>query len=119
MKQVAILLASAVVLGLLVWVCFFPPPKLPDHALGDEKCDICGEPVVYRLWMERRYLVGEYCRAHRWFGMVHAAPTDTVTKILLGAALFGIVYSTTSLLGRSGQRTPDSGHEIDAHTPEP
>jgi len=110
-KQIVILLVSAAAIGLLVWVCFFPPPNLPDYVIGDGKCDICGKPAVYSLRLERRYLVGEYCRTHRWFGMVHGAPWNTVTKILLGAAVFGVVYSVTTLLGGSKGQEPDDGLE--------
>ena len=104
MKAVAILLVSVVVIGLILWVCFFPPPKLPDYVIGDEKCDICGEEAVYSLRMEGRYLLGEYCRTHRWFGMVHAPPWNTVTKVFVSTAAFGVVYSALSLLGGTQKR---------------
>jgi hypothetical protein len=110
-KRVAILLVSVAAIGLLVWLCFFPPPKLPDHVMGDEKCDICGEPAVYSLMLEGRYLVGEYCRTHRWFGMVHGAPWNTVTKVLLGAAVFGVIYAVTSRPSKPKPQEPDDDYE--------
>ena len=64
--------------------------------------------------MEKRYLVGEYCRTHRWFGIVHGAPWNTVTKILLGAGVFGVIYSVTSLLSRPKQHTQDTESETDS-----
>jgi hypothetical protein len=116
-KRVAILLVSVVVIGLTVWVCFFPPPKLSNHVIGDEKCDICGEPAVYTLKMEGRYLVGDYCRIHRWYGMVHGSPWNTLTKVVLGAAVFGVIYAVTSLLGRKERVPTDddqtNGDQID------
>jgi hypothetical protein len=112
-KQVAILLVSVVVLGLLVWVCFFPPPKLSDYTIGDEKCDICAQTAVYGLRLEGRYLVGEYCRAHRWFGMVHAGPTGTLAKVLLGATAFGIIYSVLSLLAGTRDQDLDPNDELE------
>jgi len=112
-KRVAILLVSVAAIGLIVWLWFFPPPNLPDYVIGDEKCDICGKPAVYSLWLERRYLVGEYCDTHRWFGVVHGAPWNTVTKILLGAAVFGVIYSVTSLLGGIKRQEPDNGDQTD------
>jgi hypothetical protein len=112
-KRVAILLVSVAVIGLTVWVCFFPPPKMPDHVIGDVKCDICARPAVYSLLLEGNYLVGEYCQAHRWFGMVHAEPFSTVTKVLLGAAVFGIIYSVTSLLSQAKQHTQDDDDQTE------
>jgi len=111
-KQVAVLLGSVVVIGLILWVCFFPPPKMPDYVIGDVTCDICGKPAVYTLRMEGRYLVGEYCHSHRWFGMVHAGPMSTVTKVFLGAAVFGAIYSVLSLLG--GTQKQDQEESLEA-----
>lgn len=116
MKQVAILLVSLATLGLIVWLAFFPPSKMPDHVIGDEQCDICGEPAVYSLRLERRYLVGEYCRTHRWFGMVHGAPWNTATKILLGAAVFGVIYSATSPRAGSKRQGSDDGIDTGSST---
>ena len=113
MKRVAILLVSVAAIGLLVWLCFFPPSNMPDYAIGDEKCDICGEPAVYSLWLEKRYLVGEYCHTHRWFGMVHGVPWNTVTKVLLGAAVFGVIYAVTSRPSRRKRQEPDDSYETD------
>jgi hypothetical protein len=115
-KRVAILLVSLAAIGLIVWLCFFPPAKMPDYVIGDEKCDICGQPAVYSLRIEQRYLVGEYCRTHRWFGIVHGAPWNTVTKILLGAAVFGVIYAVTSTRSRSKEHTQedDDDHEADS-----
>jgi hypothetical protein len=114
-KRVAILLVSVAVIGLTVWVCFFPPPKMPDHVIGDGKCDICAQPAVYILLLEGHYLIGEYCQAHRWFGMVHADPFSTGTKVLLGAAVFGVIYSVTSLLSGTKQQRQDNGDQTDEH----
>jgi hypothetical protein len=116
-KTVAILLVSVVVIGLILWVCFFPPPRMPDYVIGDEKCDLCGEQAVYSLRMEGRYLLGEYCRTHRWFGMVHASPWSTVTKVLLGAAVFGVIYSVLSLLPGPRKQGPDGGLETGDRAP--
>ena len=117
MKSVAILLASLIVIGLILWVYFLPPPKMPEYVIGDDQCDICGEQAVYSLRMEGRYLLGEYCRTHRWFGMVQADPMNTVTTVTLCAAVFGVIYSVLSLLGGTKQQGQDTGLETDSRRP--
>ena len=117
MKQIAVLLVSLAIIGIIVRLCFLPPPNLPGYVIGDKKCDICGEPAVYTLLIEGRYLAGEYCRTHRWFGLVHGAPWNTMTKILLGAALFGVIYSVTALLSGAKQPSQADDREFDERAP--
>jgi hypothetical protein len=106
-----ILLASLAVIAFVVQFCFLPPRRMAGYRLGDDKCDVCGAPAVYDLIVERRYLYGEFCRAHRWMGMVNAAPMNTIMKILLGGAAFGTVYAVLALLGKTGQRAEQEAEE--------
>jgi hypothetical protein len=109
-KRVAVLLVSLIVIGLILWYCLLPPRRMPDYAIGDEKCDLCGEPSVYRLWIEDHYLAGEYCRTHRWIGVINSDPINKLMNVLLGAAVFGAITSALSLLSRVNRR-PDRGLE--------
>lgn len=113
MKQVAVLLVSLVAIGLILWYCLLPPRRMPGYVLGDDRCDLCGRPAVYRTWIEDRYLTGEYCRVHRWIGTINAEPMSRVMKVLLGAAVFGVVYAVLGLLGGTGQQEPGNGFESD------
>ncbi len=101
MKSVAVLMVSAVVIGLVVRYCFLPPRRMPDYVLGDDKCDMCGEQATYRLTVEGRYLKGEYCDAHRWMGVINSDPMSKVVKVVLGASVFGVIYAVLSLLAGS------------------
>ena len=106
-KSVAILVVSVAVIGFVVKYCLLPPRRMADYVLGDGKCDLCGERAVYELIVAGRYLGGEYCAHHRWMGVINSEPMSKVTKILLGAAVFGIIYVILSFL--AGQdRGPDS-----------
>ena len=112
MKPVAILLVSVVLIAVILWVCFLPPRTMPDYVIGDDKCDLCGEPAVYRVWIEGRYLKTEYCRAHRWMGIVNSEPMNRVMNVFLGAGVFGVIYSILSLLKSKQQRELDDGTGI-------
>ena len=86
---------------------------MPNYVIGDDKCDLCGEKAVYRLWIEKRYLKNEYCRAHRWIGIINADPMSKVMNALFGAAVFGVIYAVLSLLARTKRRGLDDSFEID------
>jgi hypothetical protein len=109
MKSVAILLVSLVVIGLILWYCLLPPRRMPGYVLGDDKCDLCGRPAVYRVWIQDRYLAGEYCRIHRWIGFINADPMSKVMNVFLGAAVFGAIYAVLSLLAGKKQQGQDVG----------
>ena len=105
--SVVILVVSVAVIGFVVKYCFLPPRRMADYVLGDGKCDLCGERAVYELIVAGRYLGGEYCAHHQWMGVINSESMSTVIKIILGAAVFGIIYVVVSFLG--GQdREPDS-----------
>ena len=97
-KSVAILIVSVAVIGLVVRYCFLPPRRMAGYVLGDGKCDLCGEPSVYTLIVADHYIGGEYCSRHRWLGVIHSDPMSKVIKVLLGAAVFGVVYAVVSTL---------------------
>jgi hypothetical protein len=112
-KYVAVLLVCLVLIGLIVRYCFLPPDRMPDYVLGDGKCDVCGERAVYALWIEDRYLGGEYCSTHRLIGIVNSDPMSKGIKVLLGASVFGVIYSVVSLLAGSKQQKLNSGFDSD------
>jgi hypothetical protein len=112
-KSVAVLLVSVVVIGLIVKYCLLPLDRMPDYVLGDDRCDLCGQRAVYKLLVEDRYLVGEYCSTHRWIGIINSDPLSKLIKVLLGAAVFGVIHSAVSLLAKSRRPTPDDGFDVD------
>ena len=111
-----VLLASLAAIAFVVQFCFLPPRRMAGYRLGDDRCDVCGAPAVYDLIIEHRYLQGEFCRAHRWMGMLNAAPLNTVMKILLGGAAFGAVYAVLALLGKTGQRAENEAEAEEEET---
>jgi hypothetical protein len=106
-KSIAILLLSLAVVGLVLWICLWPPKPTGEYVIGDDKCDFCGQPAVYRLWLQDRFLQGEYCRRHRWIGMANADPWRKGLYALLAAGVFGVIHSVLSILGRTRQRPQD------------
>jgi hypothetical protein len=106
-----ILLVSLAVIAFVVQFCLLPPRRMEGYRLGDDKCDVCGEPAVYDLIIERRFLHGEFCRTHRWMGVVNAGPMTTVMKVLLGGAAFGVVYAVLALLGKTGRQAEGERQE--------
>jgi hypothetical protein len=114
-KSVAILVVSIAVIGFVVKYCFLPPRRMADYVLGDGKCDLCGERAVYELIVADRYLGGEYCARHRWMGVINSEPMSKGIKVLLGAAVFGVIYAVVSIL--AGQdRELDSDVADDSYT---
>jgi RsiW-degrading membrane proteinase PrsW (M82 family) len=100
-KLVSVFIVSVVVIAVIMVYCFMPPRRMPGFVLGDGLCDLDGHPATYRLISEGRYLKGEYCDAHRWIGFINSDPMRKVTRILLGAAVFGVVYSVSSFLSNA------------------
>ena len=107
-KSVAILIVSVAVIGLIVRYCLLPPRRMAGYVLGDGKCDLCGEQAVYTRIVADHYIGGEYCIRHRWMGVINSDPMSKVIKVLLGAAVFGIVYASISALsGRDRELDSD------------
>ena len=107
-KSIAILLLSLAVIGLVLRLCLWPPQPTGEYVIGDDKCDLCGEPAVYRRWLQNRFLLGEYCRKHRWIGMANADPWRKGMYVLLAAGAFGVIHSLLALLGRAKPHQPDA-----------
>jgi hypothetical protein len=99
-KSIAILLLSLAAIGLVLRLCLWPPKPADEYVIGDDKCDFCGQPAVYRRWLQNRFLLGEYCRKHRWIGMAQADPWRKGLYVLLAAGTFGVIHSLLALLGR-------------------